>query len=857
MVRPRISVVATGVLLLSAVSVAPATGSVASAATVLTIAFSTPSIVDPVHTYGEPDILVDPTGHGRVYASGPTGTGTQRSVWNASVDGGQTYRLVTQGAPPSALIGNPAPQPGGGDTELAADHTGKTYFGDLYALTCLRVATTTDHGATTQQNVYPGGCAGVPGADRHWMAVFDPPGGQTQSTYRGPFPLMYMEYNDLGADPFNLNATGSAQWVKSLDGLTYSRASLGGEFGADGYPSIDQVTGKVFQAEYDRSGGSSCGTAGSTIFMNVGTPDATGQLTFLDDPNSGSTANLIPVAHGVPDNTGEAANFLVSSMDAGRNLWVAWVGRSCDPSQRQVWVSVASAASGWTNWSKPAQVSAPPSQVAIFPWIKAGGAGRADVVWYGSDLLADPSSDAGQNWDVYMSQVVFPTVNQSYVSGVPTSVQQVKVTPHPMHFNSACLQGTACIASQGNRNLADFFEVTIDKSGAAEIVYDDTSNLLCQQNPPITPNGNQTLDHCGAPLVSVARQSQGPGLYANITVSGPSNAPISGQPDNRGDALDPVIGGANVPGMDILSNQLELNASRQTLTVTERFVDLSNPTLTVAQTAPSGFLQYVTRWQMGNTIYFAQMENTPANAPMYFAGKAESIDLCSVSACFPHVITYPEPALQQNTSQSDVHAETGNISCPPSPSASNPCTLTITVKLADIGAPSAASLLEEVGSYSFASTHPAGFITNAQAQEDNVPLEIDGVCCFNFKASVANGGPPPCHEGDGDGQVQGARSGNATFRVDQDACEDRDAESVDVSDSGSGTDFHSSQIQSVSFDDVANSMTVVGAGTNAGHPVTFTMVALNGPAGIGTFSLILSDGYAVNGTLQSGSIQLQ
>jgi hypothetical protein len=830
----------------------------ASAAT--PIAFSTPSIVDPIHTYGEPDILVDPSGGGRVYASGPTGTGTQRSVWNASVDGGQTYRVVTQGTPPDPLIGNPAPQPGGGDTELAADHTGKTYFADLYALTCLRVAATADHGATTTQNVYPGGCAGVPGADRQWMTVFDPPGGETRSPYRGPLPLVYMEYNDLGIDPFNLTATGSAQWVMSQNGVTYNRASLGGEFGADGYPSIDQVTGKVFQAEYDGRGGSNCGTAGSNIFLNVGTPDATGQLTFLDDPNGGSTANLIPVAHGVPDNTGEAANFMVSSIDAGRNLWVVWVGRSCDPAQRQVWVSIASAASGWTNWSNPVRVSSPPSQVSIFPWIKAGGAGRADVVWYGSDLLADPSKDLGQNWDVYMSQVVFPTTNQSYMSGGPTSIQEVKVTPHPMHYNSACLQGTGCIASKGNRNLADFFEVTIDRSGAAEIVYDDTSNGLCQQTPPIAPGGVQILDHCGAPLVSVARQSQGPGLYSDVSISGPSNAPRSGQPDNRGDALYPVIGGANVPGMDILSNQLRLDTAQNTLTVTEQIVDLSNPSATATQTGGGLFQQYVTRWQMGNTIFFAQMETTPTTPPngqMYFAGKAESIDLCSVSACFPHVVTYPEPSLQQNLQPPDVHAETGNVSCPPSPSASNPCTLTITVKLADIGAPTVSSLLEEVASYSFASTHPSGFITNAQAQEDNVPLEVDGVCCFNFKASVANGGPPPCHEGDGDGQVQGARSGNATFHVDQDACEDRDAESVDVSDSGSGTDFRSSQIQSVSFDDVANSMTVVGTGTNAGHPVTFTMVALNGAAGVGTFSLILSDGYAVNGTLLSGSIQLQ
>src|SRR2546429_3370642 len=103
MVRSRLAWLSAGVLALAAVALASSSpGSVAGAAAPA-IAFSTPTIVDPIHTYGEPDILVDPTGHGRVYASGPTGTGTQRSVWNASVDGGQTFRLVGQGAvkPPS------------------------------------------------------------------------------------------------------------------------------------------------------------------------------------------------------------------------------------------------------------------------------------------------------------------------------------------------------------------------------------------------------------------------------------------------------------------------------------------------------------------------------------------------------------------------------------------------------------------------------------------------------------------------------------------------------------------------------------------------------------------------------------
>ena len=78
-------------------------------------------------------------------------------------------------------------------------------------------------------------------------------------------------------------------------------------------------------------------------------------------------------------------------------------------------------------------------------------------------------------------------------------------------------------------------------------------------------------------------------------------------------------------------------------------------------------------------------------------------------------------------------AETGSVSCPPSPSPTNPCTITIKVSTADVGGPTSKSLLEEVGSYSFASAHPQGALTNAQALADDVPLEIDGACCFNFK----------------------------------------------------------------------------------------------------------------------------
>jgi hypothetical protein len=129
---------------------------------------------------------------------------------------------------------------------------------------------------------------------------------------------------------------------------------------------------------------------------------------------------------------------------------------------------------------------------------------------------------------------------------------------------------------------------------------------------------------------------------------------------------------------------------------------------------------------MGNTIYYAAMSNTVAKQPTFYAGKAQSVDLCSVSACDPHVITYPEPGLGAT-------AESGSVSCPASPSVGNPCTITVKVNSGDVGMPTSKSLLEEVGSYTLASAHPQGATTNAQALADDVPLEIDGACCFNFR----------------------------------------------------------------------------------------------------------------------------
>lgn len=721
----RIVIPAAAALALAGAVVAFSTGGASPAkAAGHGITFETPAVVDPIHTYGEPDVGVDPLG--RVFSSGPTGTGTQRSTWEASVDGGHTFRVVTPNAPPTAIQGIEDP-PGGGDTDLAFARSGTQYFADLYALACVRVAETSDGGANVNQGFL--GCGTNPGADRQWLAVYDPaPGTPDQSAYAGATPLVYLEYNDL---------VSGAQWNMSTDGVNYTNA-LGGAtpgseldyapFGADGYPAIDQQTGKVFQAA-----GASNPDGTFDLLLNIGTPDASGRLTFLDAPTtpggSGNESALIHVADnlkGSPDTL-----FTVASLDSGRNLIVCWAlsPNAGNPAERQVFVSAASAASGWRKWTRPVQVSDGSTDtgdaVNVFPWVQAGGPGRADAVWYGSNMDVDPSSQSGQAWNVFMAQAVFPVDGHGGVTGTAPSVSLVKVSPHPMHYNDICLAGTGCIESQGNRNLADFFQVKIDRSGAAEVVYDDTSNGLVQ--PGFTPDDNQTVDHAGAPLVTLARQSGGMGLYGKA-VSGPSNGTTTGLTDPAGDARYPVINGENVPGMDILGSSMALSPDAKTLTVTTKVVNLSSPLTTAAAIAGATLLQYVTRWQMGNTIYYAAMTASAANQPSFYAGRAQSVDLCSVSACFPHVLTYPEANLGGT-------AETGKISCPAVPSVSNPCSITVTVAAADVGSPTSKSVLEEVGSYAFAASHPQGATTNAQALADDVPLQIDGACCYNFAAS--------------------------------------------------------------------------------------------------------------------------
>jgi hypothetical protein len=665
------------------------------------VTFGVPRVVDPTHVYGEPDIKVAPNGD--VHVSGPNGTGTQRSVWNVSHDGGDSYRVV-QGIPvndaPSGGVPNKSSLgPGGGDTELYIDRSGKVFFDDLWALVCFTAATTSDRGKTVQSNAK--GCS-FPSADRQWMAAFEPTAADaTVSPYTGPTPLVYLSYTS--------DVKGQAVDM-TTDGVSYDTAAGqygdgGGQSGNDATIVVDQHTGDLLSATSN---------AGNGMSLAVGEPDATGTLTFHYNV-------AVTDRDGAP-----GVLFPVVTQDTARNVYLVWT----EAGSYQVFYTWAAAADGWKTWAPVRQVSRPPATTNVFSWAQAGGPGILDVAWYGTSTAGDPSAHAGQEWWTYFAQV-------SAATSATPHVEQVRASPHPMHYDDICLSGAGCILSQGNRNLADFFEVTIDPAGRARIVYPDTSNGLIQPGFGDS-TGAVGFDAPGAEVDTVLTQSTGLNAWTGAALPpGETTAPLAGVTDAPGDALFPAIGGAPVPGADITG--VTLRRDGDTLRVT---VDTGEGSLADAAVATGEpFAEIVLRWQRGNTLWHVGVESDAGGAqPRYYAGATRSLDLCSVSACNPQYLEYVAPPA-------------GGVAVTGTHTGS---TYTIDVPLSAIGNPKDSDLFEEVMAFTTVSAHSAATPqTNAETFADAVPLQVEGTRTFNYRLGATAVAKPPTGSGSGSGSGSG------------------------------------------------------------------------------------------------------
>lgn len=718
------------------------------------IGFASAIVVDPVHTFGEPDVRIGPDG--ATHVSGPWGTGTQRSIWNLSFDGGQTFHtmhdtpLLTTDGSATQHVG-----PGGGDTEIQIARDGRVFYSDLAALVSLKNGVWNPKTRTLETQMYANGVENFNGIDRQWMALWDPPNvaaTRRASGYQGRFPVNYQQWNAVSSVQCDPPISGScALATYSYDGVGYTGATVAWPMENDGNPVIDQLTGTVLQAV-------STAEDSSENYDDIGVAIVRRGANAAPNDPALTEAEVIKISDLPLDDTSEEPTdhmgtrvlFPVTAFDSARNAYVIWANRadgSADESPTktawQINYAYASAASGWRKWSKPIKVSRPPSNTNIMPWAVGGSGGRLAVVWYGTqDASANPqSTDIHQAWDVYLAMVEKANTPKPVI-------RQTKVTRHPMHYGTICLEGTRCILSQGNRNLADFFMVEKDpRDGAVVIVYNDTSNELTQNVPPlagpqIAPPVDGAVDHRGAPVVTVMRQNRGIGLFGR---------PVKGLPqfgsrmtDRQGDAgFDPVYGGVTVPELDLRDVSVKRSGGQLEIRVGVQSLD----DLVQAHTAMGArAISWVARWSGAPTdhetgirvpIYYAAAESLFAGVgadgggggvfeevPGFYAGTAQSIELCSVSGCFPHMIDYPRPPLAGTDITGEiVQGQNGR-----------PDTLVFHVPLSAIGNPAPGSILESFSVFAFARNKTSMLpITNAEGEAGITPIVIDGICCRDVR----------------------------------------------------------------------------------------------------------------------------
>ncbi len=312
---------------------------------------------------------------------------------------------------------------GGGDVDLAVGFDEASPGSPPYlAYTSLVIGNistqrSADRGVTWVKNPAGNVTGGVPGDDRQWLEFFGP-------------NTVYLLYRSL--------APAVTQIQRSIDGgLTYGPARTAGLIGQVGGIDVDQNDGTVY-------------ISGSDGVVAVGIPPAAGiePLTYTVHTVAGTGyAHLFFTVKVASDGTAYAcysddANiYIQSSKDKGN------------------------------TWSEPVRVNdGPETRTSVFPWIETGPvAGSVGVVWYGTDTaLPVPGNDVA-NWRVYYA------LGTAADTPHPTFRQAV-ASDHVIHAVNISESGLVVNGSSPNRNLADYFQVAFDPTGAAVIAFADDHN---------------------------------------------------------------------------------------------------------------------------------------------------------------------------------------------------------------------------------------------------------------------------------------------------------------------------------------------------------------------------------------------
>lgn len=442
----------------------------------LNLTFAKEVLIDGAHRGGEPSVAVDSKNH--YYVSAPSGfvstifnsaidptllpsqgpQNRQSFLWK-SEDEGKTWKMVSllpDLLPPfrgDATVG-------GADTDVVVDSCDTVYFTDLW-LGNVAVSHSEDGGKTWVGTMVTGL---LPILDRQWLATDG----------CGTVYLAYQTFYDQ-------------VWVlKSTDkGLTWGQQTLVVDcnqgqpcYSIDGPIIVDPKTHNVYLV----MGGA--GGKGTQVAISKD-----GGKTFTRVKSSQTTGNINNI-------------FPVIANDATGNLYVAWSERKGGSYN----VYLVRSNDQGAHWSEPVSVSGDEATgTEVFPWVAAGAEGKVAVGWLGANETKETTDDVEGDWFVYLAA----SDNAHQDNSTWTTV---KATQDPMHKGEICTHGLGCtlpqpLGTRGNRNLADFFEITIDRKGHVVAAF---------------PNDYRTADQFIS-LPYFVKQEAG-FLFTNATAEGPKIA---------------------------------------------------------------------------------------------------------------------------------------------------------------------------------------------------------------------------------------------------------------------------------------------------------------------------------------------
>jgi hypothetical protein len=281
------------------------------------------------------------------------------------------------------------------------------------------------------------------------------------------------------------------------------------------------------------------------------------------------------------------------------------------------------------------------------------------------------------------------------------------VSESSVKYGQICTNGLGC-ATGGDRSLGDFLQVITDASGAALVSYvDDTSA------------DTSAGENAGPEVIS--RQISGPGLNGAAGFvsqgSGPGLA-MGSVTDPAGDADLSQNGTrtAATPNLDLRGASLA-NGTGDTIVATIHVSSLSS--LTVSPTLGGPDASWLVRWKMvvpgtvGNGhIYYAGMDNNAGaggtGTPTFFVGDTAGVPPAN-PAEHTKYLTYPQTRLLTGSQASY-----------------NPATGTIKLKIprADVGNPTAGTVLYSATAFAATSTAPQSATTLFNLIDATTPFDL-------------------------------------------------------------------------------------------------------------------------------------